>query len=135
MKTIETESAFYIIFFRHEEFVSHINANFPNNELDIGLCVPAIIGVKPPHKIFLDLECVVNSCGPKIRSKYLSISEKDDMVIDSLIANINHEFIHKVIFEIPEISYQLQKSMYILNKIENQRMEYIVSSMERNLSK
>lgn len=131
MKTIETESAIYIIFFRHDEFISYINANF-ENQLDIGLCVPGITEVKPPHQIFLDLECIVNFCGPQIRSKYFSIIEKDDMVIDSLIANINHEFLHKVIFEIPEINSQLQKSMYILNKIEIDGMEHIVSSMEQN---
>jgi hypothetical protein len=129
MKTIETDSAIYIIFFRHDEFISYINANF-ENQLDIRLCVPGITDVKPPHYIFLDLQCIVNFCGSQIRSKYLSISEKDDMIIDSLIANINHEFLHKVIFEIPEINSHLQKSMYILNKIEIDGMEHIVSSME-----
>ncbi|MFZ3058290.1 MAG: hypothetical protein WA102_01010 [Candidatus Methanoperedens sp.] len=133
MKNIETESAIYVFFFQHDEFVSHINANFSGYQLDAKLCVPAIIDLKPPHKIFLDLECIVNYCRPQILSRHLSISEKDDMVIDSLIANINHESLHKVIFEIPEISYQLQKNLYILKKIDYQRMEYILSLMERDL--
>lgn len=130
MRTLETEAAIYTIFFQHEDFVKHINETFPGKPLDIKKCVPAITEVKPPHQIFLDLECYVNYFVPEIYSKDLSNDDKDNMVINFLIININHESLHKAIFEIPEIDSFLEKKSYQLNEAENNAIEYIIAKIE-----
>lgn len=130
MRTLETEASVYVIFSHHVDFVNYINRMIPGKHLDVSKCVPALTEVKPPHRIFLDLECIVDSFQQNIYWENLSDGVKDDMIIDFLITNINHESLHKVIFETPEISSLLKERSYLLKDIDYQRMEYIVAEME-----
>ncbi len=128
--TIETETAVYVLFLWHIGFVTYVNQAFPEKPLNISTCVPAITEAKPPHRIFLDLEYIINPFKTNTYWEGLSNEAKDDMIINFLITNINHESFHKAIFEIPEISSILEKhsSDYYYNA-----MEYIVAEMELEL--
>ncbi len=107
MISIKTETTIYVIFFHHIDFVDYyINRTILGKPLDIRICIPALTEVKPPHRIFLNLECIINYLQQKVCFwEYLSDENKDDIIINFLIININHETLHKVIFETPEISY------------------------------
>ncbi len=131
--TIETETAVYVLFLWHTDFVTYVNQTIPGKPLHISTCVPAIIETKPPHRIFLNLECIINPFKTNTYWKDLSNEAKDDMIIEFLIININHESIHKVIFEAPEISSILEKHSYQLSEYYYTVMEYIVAEMELEL--
>lgn len=130
MISIKTETTIYVIFFHHIDFVDYINRTILGKPLDIRICVPALTEVKPPHRIFLNLECIINYLQQKVCFwEYLSDENKDDIIINFLIININHETLHKVIFETPEISYFLEKMSYILNDATVAGMERIIAKM------
>ena len=130
--TLETEAGTYVIFFQHVDFVYYINRTIPGRQLDIEKCIPAIDEVKPPHRIFLDLECITNYLQQKVNGwENLSDEVKDDKIINFLITNINHESLHKAIFEVSEIRSYLEEVSYQLNDSANKCMEYIIAKMER----
>jgi hypothetical protein len=132
-RTLETEACTYMIFSFHLDFVKYINRTIAGKHLDVIKCVPAITEIKPPHRIFLDLECNIDCFQQNEYWRNLCDRQKDDMIIDFLITNINHESQHKAIFEIPEISSLLKKCSYLLKDIDYERMEYIVAEMELEL--
>lgn len=131
--TLETESAIYVIFFNHVDFVDYINQSFPGRHLDMNICVPAIVELRPPHRIFLNLECLINNLTQNIPDwENLSDERKEDEIIKFLIININHESIHRAIFEAPEIRSYLEEAAYDINDATNRGMEYIVARIERD---
>ena len=131
--TLETEAAIYVIFFQHTDFVDYINSTNLGKPMDIETCIPALTEVKPPHRIFLDLECVLNYIHEK-RTDWGELNDevKDNIIIEFLIININHEFLHKIIFEAPEIHDSIEKASYILNDAANDVMEHIIAEIERD---
>jgi hypothetical protein len=132
--TLETDGATYVIFFQHVDFVDYITQNIPGKPPDINVCVPAITEAKPPHRIFIDLECILNYLHQKEpKWKYLSNENKDAAIINFLIININHESLHKAIFEAPEIRDYLEKVSHILNEEAREGNENVISRMEYEL--
>jgi hypothetical protein len=131
--TIETETAVYALFFWHIDFVTYVNQTFLGKPLGISTCVPAITEAKPPHRIFLNLECIINPFKTNTYWENLSNEAKDNMIIDFLITNINHESLHKAIFEAPEISSLLEKHSFLLSEYYYNLIEYIVAEMELEL--
>ncbi len=129
--TLETDAATYVIFFQHVDFVDYITQNILGKPPDINECVPAITETKPPHTIYIDLECVLNYLHQEVNDwNYLSDETKDAIIIHFLIVNINHESLHKAIFEAPEISQHLQEVSYLLNGAAINGNEYIIRKME-----
>jgi len=130
-KLFETETYEYVFCFKHDDFVTYINKKIPGT-LDYRKCFPvALTEVKPPHRIFFNLECIVNNhqrnndCWDN-----LSDEMKDNIIINFLIKNINHEHHHKAILYAPEISLALKKNSYLLPVIERTAMENIVKKMD-----